>query len=78
MSTVFFKVLAAETHHPGHLSVNWVEAELFVMTLLPVASCLYWQRQLEGLQEPRLVIIKVSDAVHRHSALSSRWVTTVQ
>lgn len=75
---MFFEVLAAEIHDSGHLSVNWVEAELFVMALLPVASCLYWQRQLEGLQEPRLVIVKVSDAIHRHAALSSRKVKTVQ
>lgn len=78
MCTVFFQVLAAEIHYPGHLSVNRVEAELFVTALLPVASCLYWQRQLEGLQEPRLVIIKVSDAINRYPALSSRWVTTMQ
>lgn len=78
MCTVFFQVLAAEIHYSGYLSVNRVKAELFVVALLPVASCLYWQRQLEGLQEPRLVIIKVSDAIHRHSTLSSRWVTTIQ
>lgn len=78
MCTVFFQVLAAEIHYPGHLSVNRVKAELFVVALLPVASRLYWQRQLEGLQEPRLVIIKVSDAIHRYSTLSSRWATTIQ
>lgn len=76
MCTVFLQVLAAEIHRPGHLSVNRVKAELFVTALLPVASCLFWQGQLEGLQEPRLVIIKVSDAIHRHSTLSSRRVTT--
>lgn len=70
-------MLATEIHCPGHLSVNRVKAELFVMALLPVASYLFWQRQLEGLQEPRLVIIKVSDAIHRHSTLSGRWVTTM-
>lgn len=75
---MFFDVLAAEIHYSGHLSVNWVEAELLVMAFLPVSSCLYWQRQLEGLQKARLVIIKVSDAIHRYSTLSSSRVTTVQ
>lgn len=70
--TVFFQMLAAEVYYPGHLSVNWVKAELFIMVLLLVASSLFWQRQLEGLQEPRLVIIKVSDAIHGHSTLSGR------
>lgn len=74
---MFFEVLAAEIHYSGHLSVNRVEAELLVMPFLPVASSLYWHRQLEGLQEARLVIIKVSDAIHRYSTLSSRRVTTV-
>lgn len=78
MCTVFFQVLAAEIHYPGHLFVNRVKAELFVMVFLPVASCLFWQRQLEGLQKPRLVVIKVSDAIHRYSTLSSRWVPTIQ
>lgn len=71
---MFFQVLAAEIHYPRHLSVNRVKAELFVMVFLPVAGCLFWQRQLEGLQEPRLVIVKVSDAIHRHSTLSSRYI----
>lgn len=71
ISTIFFQVLAAEIHYPGHLSVDGVKAELFVVVLLPVSSRLFWQRQLEGLQEPRLVIIKVSDAIHGHPALSS-------
>lgn len=75
--TVYFQVLAAEIHYPWHLSVNRVKAELFVVVLLPAAGRLIWQRQLEGLQEPRLVIIKVSDAIHRHTTLSSRWVTAV-
>lgn len=75
--TVFFEVLAAEIHDSWHLSVDGIEAELFVVALLPVAGCLNWQRQLEGLQEPRLVIIEVSDAIHRYSALSSRRVNTV-
>lgn len=75
--TVFFEVLAAEIHNSGHLSVDGIEAELFVVARLPAASCLNWQRQLEGLQEPRLVIIEVSDAIHRYSALSGRRVKTV-
>lgn len=73
---MFFEVLAAEIHDSGHLSVDGIEAELFVVALLPVASCLNRQRQLEGLQEPRLVIIEVSDAIHRYSALSGRCVKT--
>lgn len=78
MCTVFFQVLAAEIHHPGHLPVNRVKAELFVVVLLSVASCLHRQRELKGLQEPRLVIVKIGDAIHRYSSLSSRRATTVQ
>jgi len=69
-------VLAAEIHDPGHLPVNRVKAEFVVMVLLAVASCLHWQRELKGLQEPRLVVVKIGDAIHRHSALSGRWATT--
>lgn len=72
MCTMFFEVLAAQIHYARHLSVDRVEAELFVPVLLPVIGGLHWQRQLEGLQEPRVVVIKVSDAIHRYSALSSR------
>lgn len=75
---MFFEVLAAEIHYSGHLPVNRVEAELLVMAFLPVSGCFYWHRQLEGLQEARLAIIKVSDAIHRYSTLSSRWVTPIQ
>lgn len=57
MCTVFLQMLAAEIHHPGHLSVDRVEAELLVVVLFTVAACLRWQRELKGLQEPRLVII---------------------
>lgn len=71
-------MLAAEIHYPGHLPVDRVKAELLVVALLPLASCLLWQRELKGLQEPGLVIIKISDAIHRYSTLSSRRVTTVQ
>lgn len=78
MCTVFFQVLATEIHYPGHLPVDRVKAELFVMALLPVANCLDWQGELKGLQEPRLVIIKISDAIHRYSALSRRCATTTQ
>lgn len=74
MCTMFFQVLAAEVHHPGHLSVNWVEAELFVVALFPVASCLGWQRELERLQQPGLAVIKVGDAIHRYATLS-RWMS---
>lgn len=72
MCTMFFEVLAAEIHYSGHLSVDRVEAELFVPVLLPVVGGFHWQRQLEGLQESGVVVIKVSDAIHRYSALSSR------
>lgn len=65
-------MLAAEIHCPGHLSVDWVKAELLVTALLPVAKSLLWQRQLESLQELRLVIIKVCDAIYRHSTLSGQ------
>ena len=75
MCTVFFQVLAAEIHNPGHLPVNRVQAELLVVALLPVSRCLLWQRELKGLQEPRLVIVKIGDAVHRYPALSSRCAT---
>lgn len=64
-------MLAAEIHHSGHLSVDGVQAELFVSALLPAAG-LHGQRQLEGLQELRLVVIEVGDAIHGHSALSKR------
>lgn len=75
--TIFFQVLAAEINYPWHLSVNRVKAELFVTGFLPVPGCLIWQRQLKGLQQPSLVIIEVSDAIHRHSTLSVIRVTTM-
>ncbi|MEQ2178376.1 hypothetical protein GOODEAATRI_013358 [Goodea atripinnis] len=75
--TLSQSVLAAEINYPWHLFVNRVKAELFVAGFLPVPGRLVWQRQLKGLQEPRLVIIKVSDAIHRHSTLSVIRVTTM-
>lgn len=75
--TIFFQMLTAEIHNPWHLPVNRVKAELFVLVLLPFASCLVWQGELKSLQKPRLVVIEVSNAVHRHSTLSSRWVTFI-
>lgn len=71
-------MLAAEVNHPRHLSVNGVKAELLVLLLLLVGGGVIWERQLKGLQEPRLVIIKICDAIHRYPALSNRWGTTMQ
>lgn len=68
-------MLAAEIHYPRNLSVDRVEAELLVAGFLSATGCLVRQRQLKGLQEPGLVIIEVSDAIHGHPALSTRWVT---
>lgn len=65
-------MLAAEIHHSGHLSIDGVQAELFVSPLLPAAGRLHGQRQLEGLQELRLVVIQVGDAIHGHAALSEK------
>lgn len=70
--TVSFEVLAAELHDPRDLSVNGVEAELFVASLLPAAGRFCRHRQVERLQEPRLVIVKVGDAIHRYSALPGK------
>ena len=81
LCTIFFQVLAAEIHYPRHLPVNGVEAELFVLVLLPAAGRLVRPGELESLQQPRLVVIQVGDAIHRHSTLSrqtgdSHMVTT--
>lgn len=67
--TMFLQVQAAALHYPGHLSKDVVEAEILVPLLLLVAGCLGWQGQLQGLQQTRLVVIQVSDAIHRHSSL---------
>lgn len=75
--TVLFEVLAAELHHAWNLSVNRVEAEFFVMFLLPAAGHFCRHREVQRLQEPRLVIVKVGDAIHRYSALQGKIETVI-
>ena len=66
--TVLLQVLAAPVHHARDLLVHGVQAQLPV--LLPAAGGLGGQGQLKGLQDPRLAVVQVRDAVHRHAALS--------
>lgn len=46
---MLFEVLAAELHHTWNLSVHRVEAELFVVSLLPAAGRFCRHGQVERL-----------------------------
>lgn len=67
--TIFLQVLAAAVQHTRHLSVDGVQAELRVAHLLLLAGRLHGHGQLQSLQQTRVTVVQVSDAVHRHAAL---------
>lgn len=70
--TIFLDVLTAAVNHPGDLPVDGIEAQPLVPVLLLLVRCFSWQGQLQRLQEAGLVVVQVSDGVHRHSSLWGR------
>lgn len=62
--TVFFDVLTAAVDHPGHLTVNGIEAQPFVPVLLLFIQRFSRQGELQRLQQAGLVVVQVCDGVH--------------
>ena len=62
--TVFLDVLTAAVDHPGHLTVDGIEAQPLVPVLLLFARRLGRQGELQGLEQAGLVVIQVRDRVH--------------
>lgn len=66
--TVVLDVTAAPLHHPRHLSVDGVEAELGLGPPLRARRLLQlqlgWVGELQRLQQSRLALYKVRDGVH--------------
>lgn len=62
-------MLTAAVDHPGHLTVDGIEAQPFVSVLLLFAWRFSRQGELQRLEETRLVVVQVCNGVHRHAAL---------
>lgn len=62
-------MLTAAVDHPGHLTVDGIEAQPFVPVLLLFAWCFGRQWELQRLQQAGLIVIQVCDGVHWHATL---------
>lgn len=76
--TVFLDVLTAAVDHPGHLAVDGIEAQPLVPMLLLLTRRVGRQRELQRLEQARLVVVQVGDGVHRHAPLEDEGLHSIQ